>query len=143
MPDRSLAARVCACAKGVHLYEPMQCIVVEERAWCVWPTTVPLALAWHDEGSCHFSHAFSPFPSKESPGACTLGVVPLWRVPRPPLVAPAGPSVALPSEKKNGMQACGGLHAGVVQAKHAGQYCGRPVHAYTHATTVSTIHTMC
>ena len=28
-----------------------------------------------------------------SPGACTLGRGP-WRVPRPPLVAPAGPSVA-------------------------------------------------
>ena len=38
------------------------------------------------------------------------------------------------------MQACGGLHAGVVQAKHAGQYRGRPVHAYTHATTVYDPH---
>jgi len=35
-----------------------------------------------------------------SPGACTLGRGPSVARSRPPLVAPAGPSVALPSEKK-------------------------------------------
>ena len=123
MPDRSLAARVCACAKGVHLYEPMQCIVVEERAWCVWPTTVPLALAWHDEGSCHFSHALSPLSLKRKYGRARDQV---WH----------GVGVLWPACRCSASKAC--CLAGQCE-------CGRPVHPYTHASMPRrpSTHTMC